>query len=209
MSDILTSMTGNLFAKYRHSPYILGLFEVIAGALQDTSDVLDFFEGQLSIDTGEGVILENLGGWIGVNRPPAQEEDGLVLIRDGDILGDPENHHGLAPDDLSTGGYLYRDDGLPSKADPNSFVDNPTYRLYIRAKAAAFRRRATRDTLYNYALQFGVRPKIIEGVRSIQIQPSDYDDLTMYLRYHLIHRGFRPAGIEVSIYKQSEQSAEV
>ena len=209
MSDVYADMRSRLFAKYRNSPNVLGILNLMATVIQDTADALDFFEGQMGIDTAEGVILENLGGWIGVNRPPAQEADGFRLFRDEDVLSDPENHHGLAPDDLSTGGYLYRDDGLPSKEFPNTFVDSPTYRLFIKAKAAAFRKRATRETLYNYILQFGVRPKIIEGVRAIQIQPSDYDDLTMYLRYHLINRGFRPAGISVSIYPQTEQTAEV
>ena len=209
MSNIHQEMLDVLFAKYRHSPNILGVLEILASPLQDSNDAIDYILDHLSIDTAEGEILDFLGELIGVTRSPAQEEDVFCLCRDEEIADDPENHHGLATDGLAEGGFLTGDDGLVSKSVPGTYVSDAVFRAYIRAKAATFRKIATRETIYDYILQFGIRAKIIEGERDVQIEPSHYADLDYAIRSHLTNRGFRPAGIQVRIKQQTTSDSEV
>lgn len=209
MSDVYADILDRLFAKYRHSPNILKVLEILATPIQDTNDAIDYILDHLSIDDAEGPLLDAMGSWIGVARPRAQEEDVFWLCRDEDVADDPDNHHGLATDALTEGGYLTGDDGCPSKSDPGAYVSDAEYRLYIRAKAATFRKKATREILHNYFLQFGVRSRITEGTRTVEIEPSSYNDVDYSIRYHLTNRGYRPAGIAFSIKPQTVPDAEV
>lgn len=209
MSDVYSDILDQLFAKYRNSPNILKVFEILSNPLQDTNDAIDYILNHLSIDDAEGPILDAMGSWIGVQRPPLQEDDIFWLCRDEDVADDPNNDHGLATDALTEGGYFTGDDGCLSKANPGSYVDDEEYRLYIRAKAATFRKKATRDIMYNYILQFGVRSKLNEGTRTVEIEPSSYDYLNYAIRYHLINLGYRPAGIDISIKLQTESDSEI
>jgi len=209
MSNIYDNMIDLLFSKYRNSPNILGTIEILSSPLQDTEDAITYVLDHLSIDDAEGEILDFLGELIGVKRPEAQEDDLFILCRDEDVAGDTFNNYGLSTDSLTEGGYLTGDDGCPSKSNPESFVDNETMRQYIRAKASSFRQKATRDILYSYILQFGVRSKLIESDKVLEIEPSAYHDLDYSLRYHLENLGFRPAGIQVKIKQQTLPDSEV
>ena len=208
MSDVYSDILDLLFAKYRHSPNILKVLEILSTPIQDTNDAIDYFLNHLNIDDAEGPLLNSMASWIGVIKPPAQEEDILWLCRDEEVADDPDNRFGLATDALTEGGYLTGDDGCLSKSDPGSYISDEDFRLYIRAKAAAFREKATREILYNYILQFGFRCKLIESMRAVEIEPSNYDDLDYFMRYFILNRGFRPAGISISIKPQT-QSEEV
>jgi len=209
MSDVYTDILTRLFAKYRHSPTILGVLEILSDPIQDTNDAIDWILAHLSIDDSDGEILDFIGGWIGVDRPPAQEEDILWLCRDEEVADDPGNNYGLATDALTEGGYLTGDDGCPSKSDPGTYVSDEDYRLYIRAKATAFRTKATRDIMYDYIFQFGIRPKFVHGTRALEIEPHSYDDFDYALRNHILNRGFRPAGVDITIKLQTESDPEV
>jgi hypothetical protein len=209
MSDVYADILERLFAKYRHSPNILKVFEILSDPLQDTSDAIDYILDHLSVDEAEGPLLDAIASWIGVDRPAAQEEDIFWLCRDEEVADDPDNHHGLATDALTEGGYLTGDDGCPSKSDPGSYVSDEDFRLFIRAKASTFRKKATREIMYNYILQFAVRSKLIEGTRTVEIEPSSYDDLNYQIRYHLTNLGYKPAGITISIKQQTESDPEV
>jgi len=209
MSDIHGDLVAKLFAKYRHSPNILGVLEILATAIQDTCDAADYLVDHLSIDAGEGDVLKALGGWIGVDPPPLQETDLFMLVADEDLADDPENHHGLAPEDLSSGGFLVREDGLPSLDDLDSYFSDETFREFIRAKAATFGKIATRENLYLYLLQFGLRCKIEEGVRVQEIEPSSYEDLSQFLRYQILEKGFRTGGVSLTVKPQPSTSGEI
>ena len=209
MSDVYDDILDRLFAKYRHSPNILKVFEILSSPMQDTSDAIDYILDHLDIDEAEGPLLDAMAGWIGVKRPALQEEDIFWFCRDEDVADDPDNHHGFATDALTEGGYFTGDDGCPSKAYPGDYIDDDEFRTYIRAKATTFRKKATRDIMYNYILQFGVRSKFIEGTRTIEIEPSSYDDVNYAVRYHLINLGYSPAGITVSIKQQTVSDSEV
>lgn len=209
MVDVYQNILDRLFSKYRHSPIILKVSEILSDPLQDTNDAIDWILGHMSIDDAEGTLLDALASWIGVKRPPAQETRLFRLCRDEEVAEDPENNHGLAPDDLSSGGSLSADDGCTSKSAPGTYISDAEFRLYIRAKAATFRRVATREVMYDYILQFGIRTKLVEGVRTCEIHPSSYEDFGLAVRYHIEHRGFRPAGIRVSVARQQQSDAEV
>lgn len=209
MSDIYQNFLDNLFAKYSRSPNVLGVFEILASPLQDTSDAIDYILDHLSIGDAEGVILDAKAGWIGVTRPLAQEENIFQLFSKYELADDPENRYGLAPSDLSSGGYLTSKTGCPSKSSPGALMGDDDFRLFIRAKAATFRKLATPEVMYNYVLQFGIRAKITEGVRECEIEPSSYRDMSMFIRYHIEHRGFLPAGIYTHIRSQTAPDSEV
>lgn len=209
MSDIYQNFVDKIFAKYRHSPNILKIFEILSDPLQDTSDAIDWILDHLSLDTGEGATLDVLGSWIGVQRPPAQEQDLFRLFRDEEIADDIDNHHGLASDSLTEGGYLSSDDGCLSKSHPGSYMADDEFVEYIRAKAATFREIATPEIMYTYILQFGVRTKLLEYARECQIEPSHYENMNLFLKDHIENKGFRPAGVHVLIKPQTAPDSEI
>lgn len=209
MTDVYQTKLDRLFAKYRHSPNILKVFEILADPKQDTRDILDWFQGQLSIGTAEGVILDFFGELIGVLRPPNQEPDILWLCGDWELADDVFNRFGLAPEDELSGGYCTGDNGCLHKTNPG-VADDETYREYIYSKASTYRRNATRAVLYDYLLFFGCRFKVLEPAnREIEFEPYDYAVINYHMRNYIETRGFRPAGIEVTIKNQTTPLSEV
>ena len=208
MANVYQDKLDRLFAKYRHSPNILKVLEILADPTQDTRDVEDWFLSNLSIDDGEGVFLDFFGELIGIIRPPLQEPDVFWLCEDWEVADDPDNHYGLATDALTEGGYLTGDAGILHQTAPGG-ADDDTYREFIRSKAATFRLKATREVLFNYLKFFGCRWKIVEGVRSVELEPCDYDLVNYYVRNYIETLGFRPAGIQVTIKQQTTPSADV
>lgn len=206
MTDIWTTKQERLFAKYRNSPNILGIMEILSSPTQDTRDMLDWLLGELSLSTASGEVLDFLGELIGVTRPPAQEDDVLWLCLDWEVLDDPDNHYGLATDALTEGGYLTGDEGVLSKSSPGSYMVDDDYRALIASKGTTYRQKATRETVYSYLIELGVRCKIIEADKVVEFEPSSYDNLNYWLRNYIESRGFRPAGIQVSIKDQTTPS---
>ena len=209
MVDVYENILDRLFAKYRYSPNIIGVLEILSDPIQDTDDAIDWLLDHLSIDGAEGELLDFMASWIGVTRPPEQEENLLLLFRDEEVADDPENNHGLAPDSLATGGYLSSDDGCLSKSDPGSYVDDETFRTFIRAKAATFRKKATPEVMFEYILSFGIRSVLYEDELSCEIDPSNYEDMSLFIKNYIETRGFRPAGIKVSVKLQTTSSSEI
>jgi hypothetical protein len=209
MSDVYNDILDRLFAKYRNSPNILGVLEILSDPIQDTNDAIDWLLDHLSIGEAEGELLDFMASWIGVTRPPAQEENILILFGDGEIADDPDNNHGLAPDSLATGGYLSADDGCLSKSDPGSYVSDAIFREYILAKAATFRKKATPEVMFEYILRFGVRSVLHEDELECEIEPYSYEDMGLFLRNYIETRGFRPAGIKISVMTQTEPNPEI
>jgi hypothetical protein len=210
MVDVYANILDRLFAKYRYSQNILGVLEILSDPIQDTDDAIDWLLAHLSIDEAEGELLDFMASWIGVSRPPAQEENIFLLFRDEEVADDPENNHGLAPDSLSSGGYLSADDGCLSKSDPGSYVDDETFRTFIRAKAATFRKKATPEVMFEYILSFGIRTVLHEDeALTCEIEPSNYEDMTLFIQNYIETRGFRPAGIKVRVKTQTYSSSEI
>jgi len=198
-----------IFAKYRHSPIILQVLEILSSPIQDTSDAIDYILSHLSIDTAEGEILDFLGELIGVARPPAQEDAVFWLCEPWEVADDPDNEHGLAPPSLDEGGYLTSNEGIASQVDPGTYISDAEYRKIIRAKAATFRNKATRDVVYNYLYQLGTRVKIHEEPRYVEFEHSSYNDLNYWLRNYIKTRGMKPAGIEIQIKEQLASDQEI
>ena len=200
-----------LFSKYRYSPNILGLVEILSDPLQSTNDALDYILSHRSIDDADGELLDFLGEMIGVQRPPSQEPDENLLwfCTPEDYPDDLDGSQSLAPVDLSTGGYMTGHNGIVSKDDPESYVSDVEYRALIRSKATTFRKTATREVIYEYLLQFGVRCKIIESERVAEFEPHSYDILNYWVRNYIETRGLRPSGIQVSVSHQTEPDSEV
>lgn len=202
-------MLDNLFAKYRNSPNILGVLEILSAPIQDTSDAVDSFLDQIGIDESEGSLLDAIASWIGVRRPPAQETRLFWMCRDEDVASDPGNEHGFAPDELTAGGYLSGDDGCLSKSEPGSYMDDDNFREYVRAKASTFRRKATPDVVFEYLLRFGVRARLEEGDRLLEIFPWSYGDLSLSVKSYIENSGFRPLGVTVEIAPQENPDSEI
>lgn len=209
MSTINEIWSGRLVSKYRDSPDILGLVELLSSPLNDTKEALEYVLSNEGIDGSEGVFLDFLGELIGVRRPPAQEADVFTLCSPEDAALDVDNRYGLAPVDLSSGGYLTGIDGVLSKSDPGSYATDAEYRPLIRSKAAAFRKKATRAVLYDYLVAFGIRAKITEDARTAELEPSNYGDLNYWVRNYIETRGFKPAGIQIKFKLQTEPDSEV
>lgn len=209
MTDVWALKQERLFAKYRNSPNILGIMEILSDPAQDTRDVLDWLLGQLSLSTATGEVLDFFGELIGVTRPLAQEDDILWLCADWETADDPDNHYGLATDALTEGGYLTGDDGVLSKSSPGSYMGDDDYRELIASKGSTYRQKATRGIVYTYILELGIRCKIIESDKIVDLQPHSYDALNYWLRNYITSRGFRPAGIQIRIPDQTEPDPEV
>lgn len=206
MVDIWALKQERLFAKYRNSPNILGLMEILSSPTQDTRDVLDWLLGELSLAAASGEVLDFLGELIGVTRPPAQEEDILWLCHDWEVLDDPDNRYGLAPDSLDEGGYLTGDDGVLSKTSPGSYMSDTDYRALITSKGSTYRQTATRETVYSYLVDLGARSKILESDKFVEFEPSNPDNVNYWLRNYIETRGFRPAGVQIRVKEQTEPS---
>jgi hypothetical protein len=211
MTDIKSTWEERNFSKYRYSPNILGLIELLSNPLQDTADVLNYILSHKSIDEAEGELLDFMGELIGVIRPPAQEPDGnlLWLCLPEDEADDLDGSMSLAPVDESTGGYLCGEDGILSVSDPGSYMSDTDYRVLIRAKASSFRKIADRETLYTYLLNFGVRCKIIESTRVAELEPHSYDALNYWVRDYIIKHGFNPSGIQIKFVPQTVPDPEL
>lgn len=199
------------FSKYRHSPNILGLIDLLSSPLQDTADVLSYILSHQSIDDADGELLDFRGELIGVVRPPAQVPTSnlLYLCLPEDVATDLDGLRSLAPVDLSTGGIMSGPDGVLSVSDPGSYMSDSDYRVLIKAKAATFRLKATRENVYTSLLAFGVRCKIIESTREMEIEPHAYDILNYWVRNYMTTKGFKPAGIRVKMKTQTSPDPEI
>lgn len=206
---IYSDMYSRLFAKYKHSPNIYGLLEILASAQQDTDDVLEWVLSQLSIDGGEGEILNAIGEIIGVNRFALQEERLWKLVRPEELADDPYHLNGLSSDGVSDGGYLSGPAGCVSKEDPDGYVTDAEHRELIRSKAATYRKKATKANMYSSLLALGHRCRIHESDKLVEIEPSSYGEFMYHLRNYITQKGFRPAGIQVKIKIQTEPDSEV
>jgi hypothetical protein len=206
---VYDDMLNRLFAKYQNSPNILGVLEILASAQQDTSDVLDWIIDRLSIDDGDGEILDSIGEIIGVSRFALQEERVFQLVRSEEISDDPYHLNGTSSDGESDGGYLSGPAGCVSKEFPDAEVTDADHRELIRSKAATYRKKATRANLYTSLLALGHRCRIHESGKVVEIEPSVYNDLNYLLRNYIVQKGFRPAGIKVRIKHQTSPDSEV
>jgi hypothetical protein len=187
-----------LKAQYQSSPIVLAMLEHIAARMQDTIDVSTWLLAQRDIDTAEGEQLDILGGLIGAHRPPAQETRIWTLWGPGEHM-DPENLYGLGdPTDPLVGGYIQTPRGLADQGNPDAQYPDIDYRVIIKRKAASFRVKMTREVLFNYLIGYGSRCKINDDeTLKVTIDPYDQNSLTQFERWHVLNRGFKPAGISV------------
>jgi hypothetical protein len=199
--DIETLIADNLFAKYRHSPNILKVLEIIAVPFQDTIDAVEYLQTQNDVTVAEGVHLDAIGELIGVERPLEQEPNDFRFIDIGDLPGDP-THHGFCDiDGDPTGGYLVSSyNGLASVTNPGELMSDADYLELILFKISNFRQRATEARIYLSLVLYGVTcdvETITNGV--IDITPQTPGEMTYYQRWYLLNKGFRPAGIKINV----------
>lgn len=191
---ILTDFQARLFSQFDNSAHIQAMVEILSDALQDTVDACDYILDHSSIDTAEGELLEYLGEKIGVRRPRAQETKIFTLCR----LGEVQHPDMGFSDDENPGGYLTTQEGLEDQSDPDSVMTNVDYRYLIKQKAASYRKKMTREILFEYLIAFGCQCKIEdEETLSVWIDPVRYSDFDQWTRNYIETRGFKPAGISV------------
>jgi hypothetical protein len=199
--DVLSVLQSRITPKFRYSPIIQGLLEIIAAPIQDTIDAVEFILTHLSIDDAEGEQLDLVGGLIGVKRPLKQEdpENLFTLCREGEF-DDPDNSTGFCDesDSVVTGGYLTTEEGLASITDPGATMPDADYRRLIRQRAASYRKKMTVENLFTYLLAFGARCAIDDDETYLtQIDPVRYYDLDEWEKWYVVNKGFSPAGLKV------------
>jgi hypothetical protein len=201
--DIETLWKARLFHQWRSSPNIIALIEMFADPLQDTDNVVNYILGKLSIDLADGELLEFIGSWIGVQRPPAHEPRIFTLCREGEV-GDPDNDHGFEDDSdpaVTTGGWLTTEKGLAAKDGSN--MSDADFRYLIKQKASSYRTKATLRNLFNYLITFGARSKIYDDTaHQIEFDLVTHADLDEWQKWYVVSKGFKPGGISVEFWEQ-------
>lgn len=197
MTDVYRNLFDRLFYFFRNDPHTVKLLTVLADPIQDTRDALDFLLGADSIDNAEGEQLDNIGGWIGVARPPAQEldENIFTLCRLGET-DDLDGRTGFFDDSdtVEIGGYLTTTKGLVSQTSPGTTMPDLDYRRLIRQKASMIKSKMTVENLFNYLIEFGSKCKIDDDVKYIcEMDPFRYYDLNEWFKYYVTTKGFKPA----------------
>ena len=205
--DVEARFKEKLYSQFKNSTNINELFEVRSTTLQDTVDAIEFILGQLSIDDRQGDLLDKLGTRLGVARPFAQEPDeSLFTLYDvGDVGIESQ---GFSDEDYqSEGGYLADEKGLQLQSDPLQKMSDSDYRSLLKQKAASWRRRATRQNLFDYLIAFGAQCIIQDDeVMDIVFDTVDYDALNDFEKWYVINKGFKPAGISTAFRERMRAS---
>jgi len=199
--NVIEHLQEKLHKQYKNSPNINRLLNTIAVPLQDTVDVCDFLLDRKTIDEMIGFELDFVGSKIGVVRPNEQEpqEHLFTLVDEGECY-DPNWETGFGDEtDPTVGGYFADESGLPLVANEDQKMNDADYRKLLKQKAASFRKRATRETLFDYLIAFGARCLIDDDTgQDIVFDPIDYYALTDFDKWYAINKGFKPATISTS-----------
>ena len=191
---IETTWKERTLAQFRNSPRILEFIEVLADALQDCADVVEYIDTAFDLDTATGEQLDYLGELLGIYRPRAQETRIFTLVMPGEIP-DPDKDFET---DETPGGYLGSTFGLEDQDDPDALMSDVDYRSLINQKALSYRKKMTPENLYTYLIQSGARCKIDDDDRlTVTIDPYRYDDLNEWMMNYIVTRGFKPGGVKV------------
>ena len=195
----------HLLAQFRYSDNILGLIGILSAPCQDTADMLAYLDTQTDVDTAEGVHLGAIGARLGVTWPSAQEANDFRTIDFSDLPGDAA-HHGTKDfsDPPTVGGWLVSyNEGLESQTAPGTMMGDDDYRILIKAKGAAFLRRATTTNWWIYLNELGADCFVdtVDGA-VLQISPKVPGSVDHWIRGHALDNGFRPAGVAISFNDQ-------
>lgn len=201
MDPVEATFKERLGSQWRTSPHIQAIVEILSDPMQDSLSVMEYILAHLSIDTAEGELLDFLGELVGVVRPPLQETRIFTLGSLGDA-DDPDNDHGFLDDTdtVETGGFLGSVKGLADQDDPDAKITDANFRYLIRQKAASYRKKMMRETLFLYLIAFGGRCKIDDDTTlTVVIDPVTYHDFDHWTQYYIPTRGYNPGGIKVRI----------
>jgi hypothetical protein len=111
---------------------MLAFLEAIAARLEDTDIVLEGLLLYRTIDTAEGVWLDQVGDIVGYPRPAAQTADNLVFTLKS--IGDPDvGTQALSSLSGLDGGLLSSLNGLPT----SSLASDSDYRTFLKGKVRA------------------------------------------------------------------------
>lgn len=196
---VYSDLYERLFHFFRNDPHTLKLLTVLSDPIQDTSDAMSFLLASDAIDTAEGEQLDIIAGWIGINRPPAQETNIFTLRRLG-YTGDLENNTGFedTTDTVELGGYMTTLTGLQSQSDSTAKMPDTDFRRFIRQKASVFYSKMTVENLFLYLIAFGSKCLIDDDTQFIvEIDPFSYYDLDAWFKNYVVTNGFKPAGFTV------------
>ncbi|MCP4712593.1 MAG: DUF2612 domain-containing protein [Planctomycetes bacterium] len=201
--EVEDTLKARLFSRFRNSPNIIGLIEILSDPLQDTVDACDFILANKSIDDSEGEQLDFIGELIGVYRPLQQEDPSNIFTMCS--LGEADDLDGSTgffddTDTVEIGGYMTSYVGIPDQSDPTAEMEDAPFRILIKQKASSYRKKPTRLNLFNYLIAFGSRCKIDDDTaHTIVFDPVSYYDLNDLYKWYVENKGFKPAGISVDI----------
>jgi hypothetical protein len=210
IDPVYTRWLDRLFAQWRYSPNILKMLEIFSDPQQDTLDVCEYILCNLNLDTDEDIFLDIIGTWLGVERPPCQEDRIFTLCRLGEVQDPWKSFADTSDPDVTVGGYMGSLKGMQCQDDPEKKMSNDDYRKLISQKAISYRKKMTVENFFNYLLEFGYRCRIDDDTKFEAVaDPSEYNDLGHWERWYIENKGFKPAGIKVRVEENLRNEDEI
>lgn len=147
-----TKAVGRLLNQFSDTVKLIDLIEALIARLEDTDIVLEGLLLYRTIDTAEGVWLDQIGDIVGYSRPAKQKADNLVFTLKT-IGGADTDSQALSSLGDMDGGYLSSTIGIPLDEDA---VDSD-YRKWLKGKVRATYTAATIPNIFEFVdFIFGV-----------------------------------------------------
>lgn len=134
MGQRINKALGRLLNQFQDGTNLPALLEALVARLEDTDIVLEGLLLERTIDTAEGVWLDQVGDIVGYERPAKQKADNLVftLKAVGDPDVDSQALSSIGGADMD-GGYLSGVNGIPL----TEYADDSDYRNWLKGKVRA------------------------------------------------------------------------
>lgn len=145
MGQRVNKALGRLLNQFQDGTNLPALLEALVTRLEDTDIVLEGLLLERTIDTAEGVWLDQVGDIVGYARPPKQKDDSFVFTLKS--IGDPDvDAQALSSLSDMDGGYLSGIDGIPLDED----ATDTDYRNWVKGKVRATYTDATIPAIFQF-----------------------------------------------------------
>jgi len=140
-----TKAIGRLLNQFSDGPNWQALLTAVAARFEDTDIVLEGLLLYRTLETAEGVWLDQVGEIVGFSRPAEEVPDsGVFTLK---AVGDPDNpDQGLSSLSALDGGVLTSLNGLPT----DNLASDDIYREYLFGKVKATYSKSTIPAIYEF-----------------------------------------------------------